>query len=151
MTNVKTDKNKRQRKSPSWPKVCRPLQLKRERERTGSSCRCTRTVQKEVGDSILGRATKKIRYFCKGDSILQRKHDNLLHTYCAQLLHLLLLFAFLPFSISSAVLDDPAFARSWGGGCSCTPVEGRGIPTAAAVTVWNYCRGQNYGNSQVAV
>ena len=42
----------------------------------------------------MGRATKQIRYYCKGDSILQRKYDNLLHTYCAQLLHLLLLFTF---------------------------------------------------------
>ena len=27
MTNVKTDRNQRQRQSPSWPKVCGPLQL----------------------------------------------------------------------------------------------------------------------------
>ena len=96
-----------------------------------------------------GGLLRKLDIFAR---VTQYCNENMT-IYCThtQLLHLLLLFAFLPFSISSAVLDDPAFARSWGGGCSCTAVEGRGIPTAAAVRLWNYCREQNYGNSQVAV
>ena len=69
-----------------------------------------------MGDSILGRATKQIRYFCKGDSILQRKYDNLVHTYCAQLLHLLLLFAFV------TILD---FLCSLGWSCICAQLGWR--------------------------
>ena len=83
--------------------------------------------------------------YCNENMIIYCTHT--VRSYCTYYY----ILPFLLFSISSAVLDDPAFARSWGGGCSCTAVEGRGIPTAAAVRVWNYCRGQNYGNSQVAV
>ena len=90
---------------------------------------------------IFARGTQ----YCNENMIIYCTHT--VRSYCTYYY----ILPFLLFSISSAVLDDPAFARSWGGGCSCTAVEGRGIPTAAAVRVWNYCRGQNYGNSQVAV
>ena len=57
---------------------------------------------------IFARGTQ----YCNENMIIYCTHT--VRSYCTYYY----ILPFLLFSISSAVLDDPAFARSWGGGCS---------------------------------